>query len=591
MLLQGATRVMRYFALATDYDGTLATHGGVDAETRRALERWLASGRALVLVTGRRLDDLAEVFGAFELFERIVAENGAVLYTPRSKALRVLDSPPPQGFVSALRARGVDPIATGHVIVATWEPHQTTVLDVIRSMGLQLHVEFNKGAVMVLPAGVTKRTGLASALAEMGLSPHNVIGIGDAENDHSFLSFCECGVSVANALPSLKTRSDWVTARDHGQGVTELVDRVLAEDQADPRAVAPALPAGRRGIAQSLARRRIDFGPARGEGVEVGIATYGESVLVAGPSGSGKSTIATALVERLAEMDYQLCVVDPEGDHEELAGAIAVGSADHAPTIEEVARLLEEPGRSAVAVLLGVSMEDRARWFSALLSHVQEMRAKVGRPHWLIVDEAHHVLPAARDASAYSLPKRVGEVMLITVDPATVAPALLSEMDVVVVTSEGAEESLRSFAQATGREMPELPRIGPDGESMWVWRVRDRRALATAIPMGRGQHLRHKRKYARGELPEERSFWFRGPTGALRLRAQNLVLFGQIADGVDDATWLHHLRAGDYSRWFREVIKDEDLASEAGSIEGQRDVSASASRARIRKAIDSRYTL
>ena len=46
---------------------------------------------------------------------------------------------------------------------------------------------FNKGAVMILPSGVNKATGLAAALEELGLSPHNVVGVGDAENDHAFL--------------------------------------------------------------------------------------------------------------------------------------------------------------------------------------------------------------------------------------------------------------------------------------------------------------------------------------------------------------------------------------------------------------------
>lgn len=68
----------------------------------------------------------------------------------------------------------------GRVIVATWEPHQTTVLEVIRELGLELHVIFNKGAVMILPSGVNKATGMAATLDELGLSPHNTVGIGDA---------------------------------------------------------------------------------------------------------------------------------------------------------------------------------------------------------------------------------------------------------------------------------------------------------------------------------------------------------------------------------------------------------------------------
>jgi hypothetical protein len=101
---------------------------------------------------------------------------------------------------------------------------------------------------------------------------------------------------------------------------------------------------------------------------------------------------------------------------------------------------------------------------------------------------------------------------------------------------------------------------------------------------------RHQRKYAEGELGEDRSFYFRGPKGHLNLRAQNLEIFKQIADGVDDATWKFHLRQHDVSRWFREVIKDEQLASEAADVEARGELSPAESRARIRGAIERRYT-
>jgi hypothetical protein len=107
----------------------------------------------------------------------------------------------------------------------------------------------------------------------------------------------------------------------------------------------------------------------------------------------------------------------------------------------------------------------------------------------------------------------------------------------------------------------------------------------------RSERSRHSRKYAEGDLGPDRSFRFRGADGKLNLRAQNLVVFLQMAEGVDDASWLFHLGQGDYSHWFREGIKDHDLASDAERIEAQPGLSASDSRAAIRQAIESRYTL
>jgi hydroxymethylpyrimidine pyrophosphatase-like HAD family hydrolase len=223
---------MRYHLLACDYDGTIATGGRVAPQTLAALERLRASGRRLLLVTGRRLKDLQQVFPRLDLFDRVVAENGGLLYRPSDHTERTVGEPPPPSFIEELGRRGVTPLAVGRVIVATWEPHQTTVLRAIRRLGLELQLSFNKGAVMVLPSGVNKASGLQAALEELRISAHNTVGIGDAENDHAFLALGGFSVAVANGLPTLKQRVDYVTASDNGAGVVELIDRLIASDLA-----------------------------------------------------------------------------------------------------------------------------------------------------------------------------------------------------------------------------------------------------------------------------------------------------------------------------------------------------------------------
>ena len=98
------------------------------------------------------------------------------------------------------------------------------------------------------------------------------------------------------------------------------------------------------------------------------------------------------------------------------------------------------------------------------------------------------------------------------------------------------------------------------------------------------------RNYSAGELGEDRSFYFRGPEDRLNLRAQNLTMFLQLADGVDDHTWLFHLIRGDYSKWFREAIKDEALAGEVAQYEKDGQISARESRQKVRAAVERRYT-
>jgi hydroxymethylpyrimidine pyrophosphatase-like HAD family hydrolase len=568
---------MRFHVLATDYDGTIAHHGVVDEATQEALARVRATGRKLILVTGRELPDLQRTFANIELFDAIVAENGALVYQPANRATRLLAERPPEIFAKSLIDQGVAPLSVGEVIVATWQPHEAVVLETIRALGLELQVIFNKGAVMVLPSGINKAVGLRAALEELGLSPHNAVGVGDAENDHAFLSVCECSVAVANALASLKERADFVTSSDHGTGVQELVELMVSADLA---AVAPILEQ----------RHGIEVG-TDARGTPVRIPAYGPPVLVTGTSGAGKSTLANGLIEQLAEQGYQFCIVDPEGDFADLPNVPSLGDAKHAPTVTEVMEVLTAPGQNASVNLLGIPLTDRPAYFESLLLSMQELRTRTGRPHWLIVDEAHHLLPENRPGSQALPREQLMGVLLITVHPEHMSPSILADVATVVVIGSSPRETLAGYASVVNVPPPEVPSDPlPTGEALVWTRASGSAPLRVRSHAPRLEKRRHVRKYAAGELGPDRSFFFRGPEGKLNLRAQNLQIFLQVADGIDDGTWLFHLRRGDYSRWFREAIKDDDLGDEAALIESDEHLDPVASRARIHSAIESRYT-
>jgi hydroxymethylpyrimidine pyrophosphatase-like HAD family hydrolase len=217
---------MKYLALATDYDGTIAHDGTVDEATIAALQAARDAGLRLVMVTGRELSDLFNVFPAVDLFDRVVAENGALLYDPATKAIASISSPPPRALVEALERLEI-PLSVGRSIVATVEPYEHQVLTAIRELGLEWHVIFNKGSVMALPSDVTKATGLAPALAALGIDAAATVGVGDAENDQVFLRMCGLAVAVENALPSVKEIAHVVTVGARGAGVAELIGRLL----------------------------------------------------------------------------------------------------------------------------------------------------------------------------------------------------------------------------------------------------------------------------------------------------------------------------------------------------------------------------
>lgn len=214
-------------ALATDFDGTLAMHGEVTDATLAALTRLQASGRKLVMVTGRELPDLIRVFPRLAMFDMVVAENGALLYRPDLAVARPLADPPPQSLIEALNRRRVAPLSIGQVIVATLRAFETPVADALEELGLDWRMILNKDSIMCLPPGVDKASGLEAAAREMDLELAQVLGVGDAENDVAFFARCGVAAAVANALPQVKAAAHVVTEAEAGAGVEWLIDRVL----------------------------------------------------------------------------------------------------------------------------------------------------------------------------------------------------------------------------------------------------------------------------------------------------------------------------------------------------------------------------
>ena len=219
---------MHTLALATDYDGTLATHGVVDEATLEALYRARAAGLQVWLVTGRELQGVFDVFPQWKLFDRMVVENGAVLFDPATGVTRTVAPTPPAEFVERLKARGV-PISVGNSIVSTREPHDVAMRETIAELGIDWHVIMNNDAAMALPRGVDKAFGLEALMAELKIDPAQVASVGDAENDIAFVQACGYPVAVANAIPALKSVATWVTPGERGMGVTQLIDRLLEE--------------------------------------------------------------------------------------------------------------------------------------------------------------------------------------------------------------------------------------------------------------------------------------------------------------------------------------------------------------------------
>ena len=568
--------------LACDYDGTIADHGVLTPETAAVLGRVRDSGRKLFLVTGRMLDDLKRTCPDVDrLFDLVVAENGGLLYVPERREVRRLGDAPEPALVEALQRRGV-PLDVGASILATTADFSEAALAAIRETGVERSLVFNKGSLMLLPGGVTKGTGLTAALDATQLSAHNLAGIGDAENDHAFLSMCECAAAVADAVPALRERADIVTAAPGAAGAREFIEEHVLPDIPD--------------LAPRLKRHDLKIGEDSAA-TPVTVGAHCTHLLVVGPSGSGKTTLTVALVEQLVDSGRTACLIDPEGDYHTLSEFPRVvamgGKGEHAlPTPDELGQLLGRPGDSLVLDLSALSRPEKVTYTTKVLATANAVRGSRGMPHWLVIDEAHHIFPVDGSQAVELLPAGMESFCLITLGVDDLPREITERVNTIASTD------LDSFRKATERVFGRyvhglrLPTGAPleRGEAAIAWRDPDRPAVRFRVSPRRMEHRRHVRKYTEGELPPERSFFFRGPENALNLRAANLVRFVELAEGVDEATWTHHLRAGDYSRWARDMIKDPELADEIRGVEPL-DLPASESRPRVLDAIRNRYAV
>ncbi len=299
-----------------------------------------------------------------------------------------------------------------------------------------------------------KGTGLKHALAELRLSPHNAVAVGDAENDHVFLTEAELGAAVANALPTLRERADLVLRGAAHRGVEELIEQILADDL--------------RGAAARSTRRDLPLGEDE-RGAPVTVKPASGPLLFAGIPRSGKSTAAKGFAERIIDAGYQCCILDPEGDWTEFERTVLIGEARRAPTVHEVVHSLSLPGEQVVVSLVAVRHDDRPRYFAALLPRIQELRASTGRPHWLMVDEAHHFLPTVAQPAQGALPADLSGVAAITVSPRELARPFLERLEAVLGVGPHAEETIAEFCAARG--LPELPpvrrRMGKGEAFLW----------------------------------------------------------------------------------------------------------------------------
>ncbi len=565
---------MQYHVLAADFDGTIAEQGVVPQSTLDALQKIKDSGRKLVLVTGRRLEPLLELMPNIDLFDQVIVENGAVMFTPSDGKETLLVAAPPSELLQKMRERGVERIECGRVIVATWRPHETIALDVISELAIDTQIIFNKDAVMLLPSGCNKAFGLGFALDALQISPLNAVCVGDAENDQPMMRLCGVSVAVDNALDAVKEMCRIVTKSPRGAGVEELCAMILDDDLQ---------------FLGATSKDVLPFG-LRLDGSPLTVRMTGESMLVTGGPGGGKSTFAMQFIEQLTERGAQACIVDPEGDYAGIAGAINLGAGDRAPTVEEIVNLMEKPGQHCVVSVFSIEKKDRPEYFNRLLRSLSELRSRTGRPHWIIVDEAHYAAPVDWKPAEQWNPTELKAIMFITAFHDRLSKVIFDGVDWVVSIAEDPLEALQAISERMAVSTPIV--YEPEDQQVHralSWRVAEVEAIWFSRLPSELDNQRHRHSLFEGEMEDEHQFVFRGANNQFSLRATNLKRFIELAQGLDSSTWWFHLKRNDYSNWIEHVIKDYGLAEEVRAIESSQDSSPEQSRDAVQQTIEKRF--
>lgn len=572
----------RYFhALAIDFDGTLAQHDRPNPDALAALGEFREAGGSVVLVTGRIMSELLAVFPeVHDHVDVVVGENGAVIETEGLG--RALAPAVSEGFCDSLAERGVR-FRRGDVLVACSASDEAVVLAEVRRLELEYQLIRNRGELMVLPAGVSKGSGLFEALGDLGLSRHNTISIGDAENDHSLIDVAELGVAVGDAVESLKAHADVTLDEPNGAGVAAFVrGRIVTGRERVPRR-----------------RWRLLLGTDAAGG-PVSVSASQTNLLVTGTTHGGKSHLTGLIAERLIAMGYSVLVVDPEGDHGGLGqarGVLVVGGSGRLPSPEELVRLVRHRFGSVVVDMSTVPEEDRAEYLRAAPAEVEAARERTGLPHWVILDEAHELLGSEGVAKAFLEPGGAG-YCLVTHRPQDLPPEALIGVDVIIALGGAPATDEMINLVAAGGAMPHaraVELLAGAGEGQAVLVDRGRPGVGTVFTIGRRTtlHVRHWHKYALGRLPVERRFYFRaGRDHATGTSAGNIEEMERYLRSCTVDVVHHHGTNADLSRWVTDVLGDSRLGGEMTRIEGDLRagrIDGGRARARLLEAIHRRY--
>lgn len=568
---------MRQKVLAFDYDGTLAENGQVPATLCHVLEQLKLAGCVLFLVTGRRYGSM-DLGSLAELFTGIAWENGAVLEHMASQELYL-----PFGYVNARLIQALEktnmPLERGVAIASTWTDHEAMVWQLLAETGNDVVIVHNKGALMILPPGTSKGTGLVRLLELCGFSPRNVACFGDGENDLALFQVCEVGIAVADAVPSLLSVADFVAAKPGPAGVQHTLETYW---QNDAPLTIPTRP-----------DRSILLGTdENGKSVLLSATMLTNSNIgVFGDSHSGKSWVTGLLAEGMHVAGYQVLLLDPEGDFRglgSLPGIIALsGDETTLPSPATVVLLLAEASNSVVLDLCQYPHEQRGTYLVELFHALQPLKKHKFRPQWIVLEEAQYFLPpSGNDVFDVLLPMLAdGGWAFVSYRPDRLEEQVLDALTCCLVSRLTDEEALAAISSIT--QLPDATALAQTPNShIWLCGQQQVRLRPSArrIP-----HIRHLYKYLDMPLPKHKRFYFRTDKTYLGVEAASLFEFKELLLQLPLACIEYHHQRDDFANWVRSALDDDILARHLETLTHRQDLVGEALRQALWQCAMARY--
>src|SRR5688572_3485939 len=159
--------------------------------------------------------------------------------------------------------------------------------------------------------------------------------------------------------------------------------------------------------------------------------------------------------------------------------------------------MLDRPGQDVVVNLLGLPLADRPAFFVTLFARLLELRARTGRPHWFVLDEAHHLLPRSLDDATLPLPKEPHGLLLLTVHADNISRRLAQAVGTVVVIGSTPRDTLDDFAESAGVDAPAVAAsaLAPGKAIVWMRDRPDAPPIELTTRPPQSEHQRHIRKY------------------------------------------------------------------------------------------------